>query len=80
MITHQYLNHEQTKLDDQLRDAWMRADNLVEEKQISEQIQLQLWEDVPYIPLGHWVRSTAHRREIIDLPWGFPGFYGVRRL
>jgi len=63
-----------------LRDAWMRADNLVEEKQISEQIQLQLWEDVPYIPLGHWVRSTAHRREIIDLPWGFPGFYGVRRL
>jgi peptide/nickel transport system substrate-binding protein len=28
-----------------LRAAWIDADNLVEEKQISEQIQLQLWED-----------------------------------
>ena len=63
-----------------LRAAWIDADNLAEEKQISEQIQLQLWEDVPYIPLGHWVRSTAHRREIVDLPWGFPAFYGVRRV
>ena len=63
-----------------LRAAWIDADNLVEEKQISEQLQLQLWEDVPYIPLGHWVRSTAHRRDIVDLPWGFPAFYGVRRV
>ena len=63
-----------------LRDAWIEADNFVEEKQISEQTQLQLWEDVPYIPLGHWVRSTAHRRDIVDLPWGFPAFYGVRRV
>jgi len=63
-----------------LRDAWMQADNLVEEKQISKQIQLQLWEDVPYIPLGHWVRSTTHRRDIVELPWGFPAFYGVRRM
>jgi peptide/nickel transport system substrate-binding protein len=63
-----------------LRDAWINADNFVEEKQISDQIQLQLWEDVPYIPLGHWVRSTAHRRDIVDLPWGFPAFYGVRRV
>ena len=63
-----------------LRDAWIEADNLAGEKQISEQIQVQLWEDVPYIPLGHWVRSTAHRREIVDLPWGFPAFYGVRRV
>jgi peptide/nickel transport system substrate-binding protein len=63
-----------------LRAAWIDADNLAEEKQITEQIQLQLWEDVPYIPLGHWVRSTAHRRDIVDLPWGFPAFYGVRRV
>jgi hypothetical protein len=38
-----------------------------------------LWQDVPYIPMGHWVPLTAHRRNIIDLPWGFPAFYGVRR-
>jgi hypothetical protein len=52
---------------------------LAEEKRISEQIQLQMWQDVPYIPLGHWIRSTAHRRDLVDLPWSFPAFYGVRR-
>jgi hypothetical protein len=44
------------------------------------QMQLQMWQDVPYIPMGHLVRSTAHRRNIIDLPWGFAAFYGVRRV
>jgi hypothetical protein len=34
----------------------------------------------PYIPMGHQVRATAHRRDIVDLPWGFPAFYGVRRV
>ena len=62
-----------------LREAWLAAAHLDEEKRISREMQLQLWQDVPYIPLGHWVRSTAHRREIVDLPRGFPAFYGVRR-
>ena len=62
-----------------LREAWLDTAELAEEKRISEQIQLQMWRDVPYIPLGHWVRSTAHRRDLVDLPWGFPAFYGVRR-
>jgi peptide/nickel transport system substrate-binding protein len=50
------------------------------QKRISEQMQLQMWRDVPYIPMGHWVRLTAHRRNIVDLPWGFSAFYGVRRV
>jgi peptide/nickel transport system substrate-binding protein len=43
-------------------------------------MQQQFWRDVPYIPLGHWATLTAHRRDIVDLPWGFPAFYGVRRI
>jgi peptide/nickel transport system substrate-binding protein len=62
-----------------LREAWLDTAELAEEKRISEQIQLQMWQDVPYIPLGHWIRSTAHRRDLVDLPWSFPAFYGVRR-
>ncbi|HEY8871873.1 MAG TPA: ABC transporter substrate-binding protein [Stellaceae bacterium] len=62
-----------------LRDAWLATADLDGEERISREMQLQLWQDVPYIPLGHWVRSTAHRREIVDLPRGFPAFYGVRR-
>ena len=59
---------------------WLRAGDLNEQRLICEQIQLQMWRDVPYIPMGHWVRSTAHRRDIVDLPWGFAAFYGVRRV
>jgi peptide/nickel transport system substrate-binding protein len=63
-----------------LREAWLDAEDLATQQRISEQMQLQLWLDVPYIPMGHFVRSTAHRRNIVDLPWGFAAFYGVRRV
>lgn len=62
------------------RDAWLDTEDLATQKQISVRMQLQMWQDVPYIPMGHWVPSTAHRRDIVDLPWGFPAFYGVRRV
>ena len=62
-----------------LRNAWLGSADIVSQKQICEQLQLQLWQDVPYIPMGFWIRSTAHRRNIVDLPWGFAAFYGVRR-
>jgi len=63
-----------------LRNAWLDATDMAVQKQISTQMQLQMWRDVPYIPMGHWVPCTAHRRDIVDLPWGFPAFYGVRRV
>jgi len=63
-----------------LRDAWLETADIDAQKRIGEQMQLQLWQDVPYIPLGHWVRSTAHRSNLVDLPWGFAAFYGVHRV
>jgi len=63
-----------------LRYSWLDASDFTSQMRISEQMQLQLWQDVPYIPLGHWVPLTAHRSNIADLPWGFPQFYGVRRV
>ncbi len=62
-----------------LRDAWLDTDDAAEQKRIAREMQTQLWLDVPYIPMGHFVRSTAHNRNIVDLPWGFAAFYGVRR-
>ena len=59
---------------------WLDAPDLDAEKRIAVRMQQQMWRDVPYIPLGHWVRSAAHRRNIVDIPWGFPAFYGVRRI
>ena len=63
-----------------LRAAWLRTGEPAAQKQLARDMQSQLWEDVPYIPLGSWVRSTAHRRDIVDLPWGYAAFYGVRRV
>jgi peptide/nickel transport system substrate-binding protein len=63
-----------------LRQAWLDAVDLDAERRIGKDMQLQMWQDVPYVPMGHWVRSTAHRRNIVDLPWGFAAFYGVRRV
>jgi peptide/nickel transport system substrate-binding protein len=63
-----------------LREEWLDAPDTGAQKRIAVQMQLQTWQDVPYIPMGHWVRSTAHRRNIVDLPWGFAAFYRVRRV
>jgi peptide/nickel transport system substrate-binding protein len=62
-----------------LREAWLSAGEIDTERQIAREMQLQLWRDVPYIPLGHWVRPTAYRRDIVDIPWGTPLFYGLHR-
>jgi peptide/nickel transport system substrate-binding protein len=63
-----------------LRDSWLETAEIDAQKQIAQEIQLQLWQDVPYIPMGFWVRSTAHRRNIVDIPWGHAAFYGVRKV
>ncbi len=63
-----------------LRDAWLETADIDAQKRICVQMQLQVWQDAPYIPMGFWVRSAAHRRNIVDLPWGSAAFYGVRRV
>jgi peptide/nickel transport system substrate-binding protein len=62
-----------------LRGAWLDAADIAEQRRIVERMQLLLWRDVPYVPMGHWVPLTARRRDLVGLPWGFPAFYGVRR-
>jgi peptide/nickel transport system substrate-binding protein len=43
-------------------------------------LQKQLWEDVPFIPMGEYWQATAHRKDLTDVLSGcFATFYGVRR-
>jgi peptide/nickel transport system substrate-binding protein len=43
-------------------------------------LQKQLWEDVPFIPLGEYWQATAYRKDLTGvLPGCFAAFYGVRR-
>jgi peptide/nickel transport system substrate-binding protein len=63
-----------------LRAAWLDAGNLDEQQRICTELQLQLWQDVPYIPMGEYWQSTAYRKDLLDVLRGcFAVFWGVRR-
>ena len=36
-------------------------------------------EDLPYIPLGQWLRPTAHAAGLTGMLEGFPLFWNLRR-
>jgi len=62
-----------------LRDAWFAASDLPERKQAAKQLQLQAFQDVPYIPLGQWHQPTAHRTDLQGMLTGLPLFWNIRR-
>jgi peptide/nickel transport system substrate-binding protein len=63
-----------------LRAAWLDAGSTDEQRRICAELQTQLWQDVPYIPMGEYWQSTAYRKDLLDvLPGCFAVFYGVRR-
>jgi peptide/nickel transport system substrate-binding protein len=61
-----------------LRDAWFDTDDLAAQQAICVKIQLQFWQDVPYIPLGQRFGPMAFNTRVVDVPRGFPLFYGLR--
>jgi peptide/nickel transport system substrate-binding protein len=63
---------------EELRQDWIDASDLEAEKRICRELQLQLWRDVPYIPMGQYSQETCYRRTLTDLPKGPPLFFGVR--
>ena len=63
-----------------LRAAWLDAASLDEQQRICIELQMQLWQDVPYIPMGEYWQSTAYRKDIDGvLPGCFATFWGIRR-
>ena len=65
---------------EELRAAWLDARNLDEQRRICTELQMQLWQDVPYIPMGEYWQSTAYRKDLLDvLPGCFAVFWGIRR-
>jgi len=63
-----------------LRAAWLDAGDLDVQRRICTELQMQLWQDVPYIPMGEYWQSTAYRKDLLDvLPGCFAVFWGVRR-
>ena len=63
-----------------LRSAWFDAPDLDAQQRIARDIQHQVWQDVPYIPLGQFYQATAYRNSLSDIvAGGFPIFWNVRK-
>ncbi len=63
-----------------LRDAWFDAPDLAAQQKICQQIQLLVWQEVPYIPVGQWFIPTALRTNLVDVVKApFPIFWGARK-
>lgn len=64
---------------EELRAQWLRTADLATQKAICAQIQLQAFEDVPYIPLGQMISPTAYRANLTGVIEGAPVFWNLRR-
>jgi peptide/nickel transport system substrate-binding protein len=65
---------------EELRTAWFDAPDLATQKKVAEQIQLDVWEEAPYYPLGQWLQPIAHRNTIDGIVKSpFPLFWNVRK-
>jgi peptide/nickel transport system substrate-binding protein len=63
-----------------LRAAWLDAGNIDAQRRICTELQMQLWQDVPYIPMGEYWQSTAYRKDLLDVqPGCFAVFWGIHR-
>ena len=62
-----------------LRNAWFAAPDLATQKKICEQMQLQAFEDVPYVPLGQYLAPTAYQANLTGMLNGNPVFWNIRR-
>lgn len=62
-----------------MREKWFDAPDLAARQAIARDIQLLVWRDVPYIPLGSFFPLTAFKRSISGVPHQGASFVNVRR-
>ncbi len=63
-----------------LREEWLDAPDLANQKRIAAEMQRIAFEEVPFIPVGQMFNPTAYRKELLDMvPASMPIFWGVRK-
>ncbi|MBP0496147.1 ABC transporter substrate-binding protein [Pararoseomonas indoligenes] len=62
-----------------LRDQFMDAGDPEQQKRLVRDIQLQAFQDVPYLPTGLYYQPTAFLKSVTGIPSGFPLFHNVRK-
>ena len=64
---------------EELRSQWLKTEDLNTQKQIAEEIHLEAFQDVPYIPLGQTITTTAYRANLSGMLDGLPLFWNIAR-
>ena len=64
---------------EELRDAWFMAPDLAAQQALGRALQVQAFEDVPYIPLGQYFQPTAYQSNLTGVLPGNPVFWNIRR-
>src|SRR5207302_5915191 len=52
---------------EELRRAWLDAGDLAEQRRIAAELQMQVWQDVPFIPMGEYWQTTAYRKGLTGI-------------
>jgi peptide/nickel transport system substrate-binding protein len=65
---------------EELRDQWFDAGDVAAQKKICEQIQLEAFQSIPFMPVGQWYYPWAVRKDLTDfVKCAAVLFWGVRR-
>ena len=64
---------------EELRSQFLDAATSEEQKRITREVQLQAFQDVPYVPLGAYTQPFAYRRSITGMLNSFAVFYNIRK-
>ena len=64
---------------EQLRQAWLEAPSVEEQKRIAAEIQRTSSQEIPFYTLGQMFQPTAYQAGLEGLLSGFPTFWNVRR-
>jgi peptide/nickel transport system substrate-binding protein len=62
-----------------LRQDWLSASDVMAQKRIAEDIQRQVFVDVPYIPLGQILPTWVYQKTVTDVLDGYALFWNVRK-
>jgi peptide/nickel transport system substrate-binding protein len=62
-----------------LRDAWFQASDLAAQQTLTREMQLEAFQDVPYIPLGQYFQPTAYQSNLTGVLSGNPVFWNIKR-
>ena len=62
-----------------LRDEWLYAPDRSGDMTLARKMQMQAFDDVPYLPVGSYYQPVAYAASLTNVPTGLVQFTGIKR-